>query len=128
MSAPSPQAPHPPLKGGQLVMGTLALSLAVFMNVLDSSIANVSIPAISGNLGVSPQQGTWVIASFAVANAISVSLTGWLTTRFGQVRLFLSSIMLFVISSWLCCMAPNIKILIAARILQGAVAGCMIPL
>ncbi|MFZ6731754.1 DHA2 family efflux MFS transporter permease subunit [Undibacterium sp. Ji42W] len=129
MSAPSrPQAPHPPLKGGQLAMGTLALSLAVFMNVLDSSIANVSIPAISGNLGVSPQQGTWVITSFAVANAISVPLTGWLTTHFGQVRLFLSSILLFVISSWLCGMAPNIEILIAARILQGAVAGPMIPL
>ncbi|MBI3731332.1 MAG: DHA2 family efflux MFS transporter permease subunit [Burkholderiales bacterium] len=129
MSAPPrPQASHPPLKGGQLAMGTLALSLAVFMNVLDSSIANVSIPAISGNLGVSPQQGTWVITSFAVANAISVPLTGWLTTHFGQVRLFLSSILLFVISSWLCGMAPNIEILIAARILQGAVAGPMIPL
>jgi DHA2 family multidrug resistance protein len=82
----SQQAPSPPpLKGGELAMGTLALSLAVFMNVLDSSIANVSIPAISGNLGVSPQQGTWVITSFAVANAISVPLTGWLTMQFGQV-------------------------------------------
>jgi len=127
MSA-APHAPHPPLKGAQLSLGTLALSLAVFMNVLDSSIANVSIPAISGNLGVSPQQGTWVITSFAVANAISVPLTGWLTTQFGQVRLFMTSILLFVISSWLCGMAPNIEILIAARILQGAVAGPMIPL
>lgn len=124
----SPQAPHPPLKDVRLAMGTLALSLAVFMNVLDSSIANVSIPAISGNLGVSPQQGTWVITSFAVANAISVPLTGWLTMQFGQVRLFLTSVLLFVLSSWLCGMAPNIEILIAARILQGAVAGPMIPL
>ncbi|MBC3868667.1 DHA2 family efflux MFS transporter permease subunit [Undibacterium oligocarboniphilum] len=122
------RAPYAPLKGSQLAMGTLALSLAVFMNVLDSSIANVSIPAISGNLGVSPQQGTWVITSFAVANAISVPLTGWLTTQFGQVRLFMASILLFVISSWLCGMAPNIEMLIAARILQGAVAGPMIPL
>ncbi len=120
--------PHPPLQGSQLAMGTLALSLAVFMNVLDSSIANVSIPAISGNLGVSPQQGTWVITSFAVANAISVPLTGWLTMQFGQVRLFMASILLFVLSSWLCGMAPNIETLIAARILQGAVAGPMIPL
>lgn len=117
-----------PLKGAQLVWGTLALSMAVFMNVLDSSIANVSIPAISGNMGVSPQQGTWVITSFAVANAISVPLTGWLTTRFGQVHLFMTSILLFVLSSWLCGMAPNIETLIAARILQGAVAGPMIPL
>jgi DHA2 family multidrug resistance protein len=119
---------HPPLKGGELAMGTLALSLAVFMNVLDSSIANVSIPAISGNLGVSPQQGTWVITSFAVANAISVPLTGWLTMQFGQVRLFMTSVLLFVLSSWLCGMAPNIETLIVARIIQGAVAGPMIPL
>ena len=117
-----------PLKGGQLVLGTMALSLAVFMNVLDTSIANVSIPAISGDMGVSPQQGTWVITSFAVANAISVPLTGWLTMRFGQVRLFVTSILLFVIASFLCGMAPNIEMLIAARVLQGAVAGPMIPL
>jgi DHA2 family multidrug resistance protein len=127
MSSPN-RAPLQPLQGGSLVVGTLALSLAVFMNVLDSSIANVSIPAISGDMGVSPQQGTWVITSFAVANAISVPLTGWLTMRIGQVRLFVGSILLFVMSSWLCGMAPNIEMLIAARILQGAVAGPMIPL
>lgn len=127
-SASATAAPFPPLKGAQLALGTLVLSLATFMNVLDSSIANVSIPAISGNMGVSPQQGTWVITSFAVANAISVPLTGFLTNRFGQVRLFTTSILLFVISSWLCGMAPNIETLIAARILQGAVAGPMIPL
>lgn len=117
-----------PLRGGQLVLGTVALSLATFMNVLDTSIANVSIPAISGDLGVSASQGTWVITSFAVANAISVPLTGWLTERFGQVRLFISSILLFVISSWLCGMAPTLGFLLAARVLQGAVAGPMIPL
>jgi DHA2 family multidrug resistance protein len=118
----------PPLQGSQLVVGTIALSLAVFMNVLDSSIANVSIPAISGDLGVSPQQGTWVITSFAVANAISVPLTGWLTMRVGQVKLFVTSILLFVIASILCGLAPSIELLIAARVLQGAVAGPMIPL
>jgi DHA2 family multidrug resistance protein len=91
--------PHPPLEGAQLVIGTIAVSLAVFMNVLDTSIANVSIPSISGDLGVSSDQGTWVITSFAVANAISVPLTGWLTERIGQVRLFMASIILFVISS-----------------------------
>jgi MFS family permease len=74
----------PPLEGTARVLGTLALSLAIFMNVLDTSIANVSMPAISGDLGVSqPDQGTWVITSFGVANAISVPLTGWLTRRFG---------------------------------------------
>ncbi|MFC5474080.1 DHA2 family efflux MFS transporter permease subunit [Paraherbaspirillum soli] len=132
MSSPNPPNQPPqkrqPLTGGKLVIGTVALSLAVFMNVLDSSIANVSIPAISGDLGVSPQQGTWVITSFAVANAISVPLTGWLTQRFGQVKLFITSIILFVLSSMLCGLAPSMEVLIAARVLQGAVAGPMIPL
>ncbi|WP_322026190.1 DHA2 family efflux MFS transporter permease subunit [Burkholderia sp. BCC1977] len=124
------QAPvsHPPLQGGQLVLGTIAVSLAVFMNVLDTSIANVAIPTISGDLGVSSDQGTWVITSFAVANAISVPLTGWLTDRFGQVRLFLASIVLFVISSWMCGLAPSLPFLLGSRVLQGAVAGPMIPL
>jgi DHA2 family multidrug resistance protein len=127
MATSAPAAPAP-LTGGALVLGTIALSLATFMNVLDSSIANVSIPAIAGDMGVSPSQGTWVITSFAVANAISVPLTGWMTRRFGPVRLFVSSIILFVIASWLCGLAPNIGMLIAFRVLQGLVAGPMIPL
>jgi DHA2 family multidrug resistance protein len=122
------QAPHPPLSGAQLVIGTIAVSLAVFMNVLDTSIANVAIPTISGDLGVSSDQGTWVITSFAVANAISVPLTGWLTDRIGQVRLFLASIVLFVISSWMCGLAPTLPLLLLSRVIQGAVAGPMIPL
>ncbi len=123
-----PVAAAAPLAGSALVLGTLALSLATFMNVLDSSIANVSIPAIAGDMGVSPAQGTWVITSFGVANAISVPLTGWLTQRFGQVRLFTASVLLFVVASWLCGLAPNIETLIAFRVLQGLVAGPMIPL
>jgi DHA2 family multidrug resistance protein len=118
----------PPLTGAALVLGTIALALATFMNVLDTAIANVSIPAIAGDMGVSPSQGTWVITSFAVANAISVPLTGWLTQRFGQVRLFTASIVLFVIASFLCGLAGSLQALIAFRILQGAVAGPMIPL
>ncbi|AKJ30003.1 multidrug resistance protein B [Caldimonas brevitalea] len=117
-----------PLQGGSLVLGTLALSLATFMNVLDSSIANVSLPAIAGDLGVSPTQGTWVITSFGVANAISVPLTGWLTQRFGAVRLFTASVLLFVLTSWLCGFAPTLELLILFRVLQGLVAGPMIPL
>jgi DHA2 family multidrug resistance protein len=108
--------------------GTIALSAATFMNVLDTSIANVSLPAIAGDLGVSPNQGTWVITSFAVANAIAVPLTGWLSQRFGQVKLFVGSVILFVIASWLCGLAPNMTTLIAFRALQGFVAGPMIPL
>src|SRR5690348_12084063 len=128
---PAPSQPHPgppPLAGSALVLGTIALSLATFMNVLDTSIANVSIPAIAGDLGVSPDQGTWVITSFGVANAISLPLTGWLTQRFGQVRLFTLSILLFVLSSFLCALAPSLGLLILFRVIQGAVAGPMIPL
>src|SRR5690606_35174563 len=127
--APAARPPsHPPLEGRARLFGTVALSAAVFMNVLDSSIANVSIPTIAGDLGVSSTQGTWVITSFAVANAITVPLTGWLTQRFGQVRLFVMSVMLFVISSWLCGFAWSLESLVAFRVLQGAVAGPMIPL
>jgi DHA2 family multidrug resistance protein len=108
------------LQGSKLLLGSVALGIATFMNVLDTSIANVSIPAISGDLGVSPNQGTWVITSFAVSNAISVPLTGWLTQRFGQVRLFITSVLLFVVASLLCGFAPSIELLIAARILQGS--------
>jgi MFS transporter, DHA2 family, multidrug resistance protein len=117
-----------PLSGSTLLIGTVALSLATFMNVLDTSIANVSIPAISGDLGVSPDQGTWVITSFGVANAISLPLTGWLTQRFGQVRLFTLSILMFTVASFLCALAPSLNALIIFRVLQGAVAGPMIPL
>ena len=125
----SPPAFDPePLSGAMLVMGTVALSLATFMNVLDSSIANVSLPAIAGDLGVSPGQGTWVITSFGVANAISVPVTGWLTQRFGAVRLFTMSVLLFVITSWLCGFASSLEMLVFFRVLQGLVAGPMIPL
>ena len=124
----APPAAFPPLQGVQRALGTVALSLATFMNVLDSSIANVSIPAIAGDLGVGPAQGTWVITSFAVANAISMPLTGWLTRRVGAVRLFVASIVLFVVASWLCGLAPTIESLIFFRVLQGLVAGPMIPL
>lgn len=118
----------PPLEGSDLVLGTISVSLATFMIVLDSSIANVSIPAIAGDLGVSPNQGTWVITSFGVANGISVPLTGWLTQRLGTVRLFTLSTLLFVLASFLCGMAPTLESLVFFRVLQGLFAGPMIPL
>ncbi|SAL15440.1 EmrB/QacA family drug resistance transporter [Caballeronia turbans] len=124
----NPTTQPAPLQGGKLVLATLAVALATFMNVLDSSIANVAIPTIAGNLGVSVDEGTWVITLFAAANAISIPLTGWLTQRVGQIKLFVWAILLFVVSSWLCGMAPNLPVLLAARVLQGAVAGPLIPL
>src|SRR5512133_4362797 len=125
MSQSTPAAGYvhpPPLTGSARLWGTLALSAATFMNVLDTSIANVSLPAIAGDLGVSPNQGTWVITSFGVANAIAVPLTGWLSQRFGQVRLFTASILLFVIAWWLGGLAPNSESLVLLRLIPGLVA------
>ena len=123
-----PQSHFKPLQDGALAILTLALSLATFMLVLDSTIANVAIPTIAGDLGASSSQGTWVITSFGVANAISIPITGWLAKRFGEVRLFLVSTLLFVLASWLCGIANSLEMLIVFRVLQGAVAGPIIPL
>lgn len=103
------------------------LALATFMQVLDMTIANVSIPTIAGNLGVSTDQGTWVITSFAVANAISLPLTGRLMQRFGVVKVFVSSVALFTIASLLCGLAWSLHSLVFFRVLQGLVSGPMIP-
>lgn len=107
-----PQSHFKPLQGGALAILTLALSLATFMLVLDSTIANVAIPTIAGDLGASSSQGTWVITSFGVANAISIPITGWLAKRFGEVRLFLIATLLFVLASWLCGIANSLEMLI----------------
>jgi len=111
-----------------LVVLTLALTLATFMQVLDTTIANVPIPSIAGNLGVTPTQGTWAITSFGVSNAIAMPLTGWLAKRFGEVRLFVFSTALFSLTSFACGMAPNFETLIFGRVIQGAVAAPMMPL
>ncbi len=117
-----------PLEGAQLVIMTIALSLATFMQVLDSTIANVAIPTIAGNLGSSLSQGTWVITSFGVANAISIPLTGWLAKRVGEVKLFLWSTIAFAIASWACGVSSSLNMLIFFRVIQGIVAGPLIPL
>jgi DHA2 family multidrug resistance protein len=95
--------------------------------VLDTTIANVSIPTISGTLGVAADQGTWVITSFAVANGISVPLTGWLMQRYGVVRTFVFSVLAFTVASFLCGAAWSLPTLIFFRVLQGAVSGPMVP-
>ncbi len=117
-----------PIKGLALVFMTFAVSCGIFMNVLDSSIANVAIPSIAGNLAISANQGTWIITSFTVSMAIVLPLTGWLGRRFGEVRLFVFSTFLFTIASILCGLSYNLQMMIAARVMQGAVAGPMIPL
>src|SRR5215469_12463911 len=116
-----------PLKGGQLAVTALALAAGTFMQVLDSTIANVSLPTIAGNLGVSADQGTWVITAFAVANGIGVPLTGWLMGRYGVVRTFCFSVLAFTVASFLCGVAWSLPSLIFFRILQGGTSGPMIP-
>ncbi|AOU96690.1 multidrug resistance protein B [Acidihalobacter yilgarnensis] len=122
------EAPLQPVKGATLGVLTIALALATFMNVLDTTITNVAVPTISGDLGVSPDQGTWVITAFVVATAIAVPLTGWLAQRFGEVRLFVVCTGLFTLFSTLCGLADSFPVLLFLRVLQGAVAGPMIPL
>jgi len=117
----------PPITGGLRALVALALALGTFMQVLDSSIANVAIPTIAGNLGVSSDQGTWVITSFAVSNGICVPLTGWLMQRYGVVRTFIASVLAFTVASFLCGAAWSLSSLVVFRIIQGAVSGPMIP-
>jgi MFS transporter, DHA2 family, multidrug resistance protein len=126
-SRSSAGAQPPALVGIARSATLIALAMATFMQVLDTTIANVSIPTISGNLGVSSDQGTWIITSFAVANGVSVPLTGWLTRRFGIVKTFSLSILLFTIASFLCGVSQSITELLLFRVLQGAVSGPMIP-
>lgn len=115
------------LRPGPKALTAFALALGTFMQVLDSTIANVSIPVIAGDLGISTNQGTWVITSFTVANGISLPLAGWLMQRFGLVRSFVASVALFTLASFLCGIAWNLPSLIVFRVLQGAVSGPMIP-
>ncbi|TDA49033.1 MFS transporter, partial [Burkholderia pyrrocinia] len=127
-SAASPAAEPAPLTGGALALLTVGLALGTFMEVLDTSIANVAVPTISGSLGVATSEGTWVISSDSVASAIAVPLTGWLARRVGEVRLFTLSVLAFTVASALCGLATNFETLIAFRLLQGLVSGPMVPL
>ena len=111
-----------------LAVTTIGLSLATFMQVLDTTIANVSLPTIAGNLGVSNDQSTWVITSFAVSMAISLPLTGFLTRRFGEVKLFVWCTLLFSLTSFMCGVSQSMGMLLLFRALQGAVAGPMYPI
>lgn len=117
-----------PLQGFSLIVGSIALSLCTFMQVLDYSIANVSIPYIAGDLAVSNEDGTWVITMFAVGNAISLPLTGWFTKRYGSTRIMVLSTVLFTLFSIFCGMSVSINMLVFMRFMQGLVAGPLIPL
>ncbi|PZO91593.1 MAG: MFS transporter [Sphingomonas sanxanigenens] len=121
-------AEPPPLSGWRLLVGAFTLALANFVVVLDTTIANVSVPHIAGGLAVSPTQGTWAITSYAVADAISVPLTGWLAARFGSVRWFLYSLVGFGFFSLMCGLSHTLGMLVTFRILQGLAGGPLMPL
>lgn len=106
----------------------LLLALSNFMVVLDLTIANVSVPHIAGNLGISPNEGTWVITSYAVAEAICVPLTGWLALRFGTVRIFILSMIGFGFFSFLCGISPTLDMLVLSRLGQGICGGPLMPM
>ncbi|MFD2427290.1 DHA2 family efflux MFS transporter permease subunit [Sphingobium scionense] len=116
------------MTGAKLAMAAAALSFGNFMVVLDTTIANVAMPTISGDLGVSTTEGTWIITAYAVAEAITVPLTGWLSRRFGEVRLFTACVIAFVICSILCGLSGSLGFLVLFRILQGFAGGPIIPL
>lgn len=117
-----------PLKGALLWLVAIVLAGANFIAVLDMTIANVSVPNIAGSLGISSSQGTWVITCYAVAEAITVPLTGWLAARFGAVRVFTTAIGCFGLFSALCGFANSFTMLVIGRILQGVAGGPLIPL
>jgi DHA2 family multidrug resistance protein len=116
------------LHGLPMIMAVITLAFANFMVVLDMTIANVSVPNIAGGLAVSPSEGTWVITSYAVAEAITVPLTGWLASRFGAAKVFVTCIGLFGLCSLLCGLAPSLNALVVFRVLQGLSGGPMMPM
>ena len=105
----------------------LTVTLATFMEVLDTSIANVALPHMAGTLGASQEEATWVLTSYLVASAIVLPISGWLSTRFGRKRFYMTCVALFTVCSLLCGLAPTLPILILARILQGLGGGGLAP-
>jgi DHA2 family multidrug resistance protein len=133
VSHPLPRSTAPtglarPLTGAALLAAALAVGFGNFMVVLDTTIANVSVPTIAGSLGVSASQGTWVITAYAVAEAITVPLTGWLTKKFGAQRVFITCYLAFGVLSLLCGLANSMGMLIAGRVLLGLSGGPIMPL
>jgi DHA2 family multidrug resistance protein len=122
------EANSPPLTGLPLYIAAILIGLGNFLVVLDTTIANVSVPTIAGNLGVSSSQGTWVITSYAVAEAITVPLTGWLAKKFGAQRTFITCYLAFAAVSLLCGMSSSLGMLLGTRVLLGLFGGPIMPL
>src|SRR5580692_10545446 len=105
----------------------LTVTLATFMEVLDTSIANVALPHMAGSLGASLDEATWVLTSYLVASAVILPISGWLANRFGRKRFYMSCVVVFTTCSLLCGIAPSLPFLIVARILQGLGGGGLAP-
>src|SRR2546422_9788671 len=106
----------------------VAVMFATFMEVLDPTVVNVSLPRIAGSWSATIDEATWVLTSYLVANAIILPMTGWLASRFGRKRLLMLSVVGFTASSFLCGLAPTLGMLILFRVMQGATGGCLQPL
>src|SRR5579863_3384804 len=105
----------------------LVVTMATFMEVLDTSIANVALPHIAGNLSAGTDESTWVLTSYLVSNAIVLPLSGWISSIIGRKRFYMTCVAIFTISSFLCGIAPNLGMLIFFRVLQGAGGGGLQP-
>src|SRR4029077_17036343 len=105
----------------------IAVMVATFMEVLDTTVVNVSLPHIAGNLYATPEEATWALTSYLVANAIVLPITGWLANYFGRKRLLMSSVVGFTASSFMCGFAPNLAWLVGFRIAQGLHGGFLQP-
>ena len=105
----------------------ITVTIATFMEVLDTSIANVALPHIAGSVGASQEEATWVLTSYLVASAVILPISGWLSNRFGRKRFYMTCVVMFTLSSLLCGLAPTLPLLIFARILQGLGGGGLAP-
>src|ERR1700689_1282657 len=121
MTPPSAEGQWKPRINPWVIAATVAL--AGFMEVLDTFVANVALPHIAGNLGVSTDDGTWVLTSYLVTNAIVLPMGAWASSVMGRKRFFLSCIALFTVASFLCGISPSLSILLLSRIVQGAGGG-----
>lgn len=110
------------------ILMVVILTIASFMEVLDTGIANVSLPNIAGNLSATTEEASWVISSYLIANAVVVPLSGWLATYFGRKRFYMVCVFIFIVASFLCGAATSLEMLIFFRVLQGLGGGSLVPL
>ena len=107
---------------------TLTVMIPAFMEIVDTSIANVALPHMQGSLNAGTEEITWVLTSYLISNAIIMPMTGWLARMFGRKRFLITCIIIFTFSSFLCGAAPNLASLVFFRIVQGAAGGALIPI